>query len=147
MDGICKSQAKEIKLSQKQLKVNDTLSTKNETLRKKLLDENAKAQIGLLEKDALIDKNEIMLEKIKSTYETMTTKADIETTASLGKLELKFNECKLKLEAKIQEVKMLTDENKRLKKCIDKLEDLSFAKSNLAHKRIILLKNHKTVGF
>ena len=61
----------------------------------------------------------------------MTTKADIETAASLGKLNLQFDECKMKLDAKEKEVASLTEENKRLNKRIDKLELLTFTKTKL----------------
>ena len=129
LDEIRKQQAKEIKEYLKQLKGVQSLHTKNDTLRRKLQDETGKAQREKLEAHSLLESNEIALEKIKTNYEVMTTKADIETAATLGKLDLQFSECKLKLDAKEKECALLTDENKRLKKRIDKLEDLTVVKT------------------
>ena len=129
LEEVRKNQAKEIRDYVKQLKGADSLTLKNDGFRKRLESETAKAQREKFENKALLDSKQIMLEKIKSKYEVMTTKAEIETTATLGKLELKFDEVKLQLDAKEREVKTLADENKKLKKKVDKLEDLAFSKS------------------
>ena len=59
----------------------------------------------------------------------MASKREYENITTLGKLQLKFRECKLKLNAKIAEVKELQEKNKNLKKKIAKLDDLTFAKN------------------
>ena len=129
LEEIRKSQAKEIKELIKELKGSQSLYTKNDTLRRKLEDKTAKSQRDEFEKQALIESNEMMVNKLKNKYDALTNKANIETASALGKLELKFEECKLNLDAKEREVKSLTDDNKKLKRKIDKLEVLSFAKS------------------
>ena len=85
---IVQSQARDIKEYVKQLKGTQALNTKQDVIRHKLEDEHAKAKRDTFKAKALLDSNEITLNEIKSHYEEMTSKAVIETTAALDKLEL-----------------------------------------------------------
>ena len=136
LDNIRKEQAKALKEVKKELKAatnkfekNGSVSTKNVTLQKQLDKEKAKLQRNQLEKQTLMENKEIMLKNIQESYDNMALKNELESSASLQSLQLKFQECHLKLESKINEAKVLADENKALKKKVEKFENLMFAKS------------------
>ena len=136
LDDVRKEQTKYIKDLKKDLKVaetqlnkQNTIANKNGNLLKQLDDEKAKCQRNRLEKQQLIENKEILIKNIQENYENMSLKNKLEATATLQEYQLKFAECKLKLDSKIAENKTLLSENKDLKQRQKKLDALLFAKS------------------
>lgn len=120
---------KELKLAENQLGKQNAVHNKNGTLQKQLDEEKAKGQRNRLERQNLMENKEIMVKNIKESYENMTLKQELKSSAALQSFELKFAECNLKLKAKDTELKALADENKALKKKNEKFETLLFQKS------------------